>query len=137
MLLASNDISLEFLPWFWFLTLKARHLEIQILGDEYGNTLALNGRDCSTQRRFQKIFEEGPPTIAKKEVFHEMERAAMRLTALVGYRGAGTVEYLYSPLDPLVVVQWVSIAIGLQFHLAYIFMNTLAASSIIQSVISD
>ncbi|CAK9065571.1 Acetyl-CoA carboxylase 2 [Includes: Biotin carboxylase] [Durusdinium trenchii] len=76
---------------------KARHLEIQILGDEYGNTLALNGRDCSTQRRFQKIFEEGPPTIAKKEVFHEMERAAMRLTALVGYRGAGTVEYLYSP----------------------------------------
>ena len=78
---------------FW----KARHLEIQILGDEYGNTLALNGRDCSTQRRFQKIFEEGPPTIAKKEVFHEMERAAMRLTALVSYRGAGTVEYLYSP----------------------------------------
>ncbi|CAE7272799.1 ACC1, partial [Symbiodinium pilosum] len=47
--------------------------------------------------RFQKIFEEGPPTIAKPEVFHEMERAAMRLTALVGYRGAGTVEYLYSP----------------------------------------
>jgi len=76
---------------------KARHLEIQILGDEYGNTLALNGRDCSTQRRFQKIFEEGPPVIAKKEVFHEMERAAMRLTALVQYRGAGTVEYLYSP----------------------------------------
>eukprot|EP00434_Breviolum_minutum_P044305 symbB.v1.2.039556.t2/scaffold6638.1/size16554/1 len=76
---------------------KARHLEIQILGDEYGNTLALNGRDCSTQRRFQKIFEEGPPVIAKKDVFHEMERAAMRLTALVGYRGAGTVEYLYSP----------------------------------------
>lgn len=76
---------------------KARHLEVQILGDEYGNTLALNGRDCSTQRRFQKIFEEGPPTIAKKDVFHEMERAAMRLTALVGYRGAGTVEYLYSP----------------------------------------
>ena len=62
---------------------QARHLEIQILGDEYGNTLALNGRDCSTQRRFQKIFEEGPPTIAKPDVFHEMERAAMRLTALV------------------------------------------------------
>lgn len=40
-----------------------------------------------SNRRFQKIFEEGPPTIAKKEVFHEMERAAMRLTALVGYRG--------------------------------------------------
>eukprot|EP00439_Symbiodinium_sp_Y106_P031696 s1171_g3.t2 len=45
----------------------------------------------------RKIFEEGPPVIAKPDVFHEMERAAMRLTALVGYRGAGTVEYLYSP----------------------------------------
>ena len=45
----------------------------------------------------RKIFEEGPPTIAKPCVFKEMERAAMRLTALVSYRGAGTVEYLYSP----------------------------------------
>jgi len=75
---------------------EARHLEVQILGDEYGNTCALNGRDCSTQRRFQKIFEEGPPVIATASTFKEMERAAQRLTALVGYRGAGTVEYLYS-----------------------------------------
>lgn len=75
---------------------QARHLEVQILGDEYGNTLALNGRDCSTQRRFQKIFEEGPPIVAKPAVFREMEKSAMRLTSLVGYRGAGTVEYLYS-----------------------------------------
>mmetsp|Transcript_87993 Transcript_87993/g.156027 ORF Transcript_87993/g.156027 Transcript_87993/m.156027 type:complete len:2134 (-) Transcript_87993:174-6575(-) len=75
---------------------QARHLEVQILGDEYGNTLALNGRDCSTQRRFQKIFEEGPPVIANPATFKQMERAAMRLTALVGYTGAGTVEYLYS-----------------------------------------
>ena len=44
-------------------------------------------------RRFQKIFEEGPPTIAKKEVFHEMERAGMRLTALVGYQGALPCRY--------------------------------------------
>jgi len=76
---------------------NARHLEIQVVGDEHGNTLALNGRDCSTQRRFQKILDEGPPTIAKPNVLREMERAAMHLTALVGYRGAGTVEYLYSP----------------------------------------
>eukprot|EP00930_Biecheleria_cincta_P038398 TRINITY_DN26381_c0_g2_i1.p1 TRINITY_DN26381_c0_g2~~TRINITY_DN26381_c0_g2_i1.p1 ORF type:complete len:2142 (-),score=492.71 TRINITY_DN26381_c0_g2_i1:106-6303(-) len=78
---------------------QARHLEVQILGDEYGNTLALNGRDCSTQRRFQKIFEEGPPVVANPVTFKEMERAAMRLTALVGYTGAGTVEYLYSASD--------------------------------------
>jgi acetyl-CoA carboxylase/biotin carboxylase 1 len=75
---------------------NARHLEVQIVGDEHGNAVALNGRDCSTQRRFQKIFEEGPPTIAKPETFKEMQRAAQRLTQNIGYVGAGTVEYLYN-----------------------------------------
>jgi acetyl-CoA carboxylase/biotin carboxylase 1 len=75
---------------------EARHLEVQIVGDEYGNAVALNGRDCSTQRRFQKIFEEGPPIIAPPEIFHEMELAAQRLTQSIGYIGAGTVEYLYN-----------------------------------------
>ena len=75
---------------------KARHLEVQIVGDEYGNAIALNGRDCSTQRRFQKIFEEGPPIVAPREVFREMELAAQRLTQSIGYIGAGTVEYLYN-----------------------------------------
>ena len=46
---------------------NARHLEVQIVGDEHGNAIALSGRDCSTQRRFQKIFEEGPPIIADPE----------------------------------------------------------------------
>ena len=75
---------------------NARHLEVQIVGDEYGNAVALNGRDCSTQRRFQKIFEEGPPCIAPKDVFRQMELAAQRLTQSIGYIGAGTVEYLYN-----------------------------------------
>jgi acetyl-CoA carboxylase / biotin carboxylase 1 len=75
---------------------NARHLEIQIVGDEHGNAIALSGRDCSTQRRFQKIFEEGPPTIAKPSTFREMEKAAQRLTQSIGYIGAGTVEYLYN-----------------------------------------
>jgi len=74
---------------------EARHLEVQIVGDEHGNAIAINGRDCSTQRRFQKIFEEGPPTIAKPDTFLEMQRAAQRLTQQIGYIGAGTVEYLY------------------------------------------
>jgi len=75
---------------------NARHLEVQIVGDEHGNAVAFNGRDCSTQRRFQKIFEEGPPIIAKPETFRQMELAAMRLTQSIGYIGAGTVEYLYN-----------------------------------------
>ncbi|XRB02905.1 acetyl-CoA carboxylase [Pycnococcus provasolii] len=75
---------------------QARHLEVQIVGDEHGNAVALNGRDCSTQRRFQKIFEEGPPTVAPREIFREMEKAAQRLTQNIGYIGAGTVEYLFN-----------------------------------------
>ena len=73
----------------------ARHLEVQVVGDEHGNAVALSGRDCSTQRRFQKIFEEAPPAIADPKVFREMEQAAMRLCSAIGYNGAGTVEYLY------------------------------------------
>jgi acetyl-CoA carboxylase/biotin carboxylase 1 len=69
---------------------------VQIVGDEYGNAIAFNGRDCSTQRRFQKIFEEGPPSIAPKDVFKQMELSAQRLTQSIGYIGAGTVEYLYN-----------------------------------------
>lgn len=75
---------------------KARHLEVQIVGDQHGNAVALSGRDCSTQRRFQKIFEEGPPTIALPDTFKEMQKAAQRLTQSIGYVGAGTVEYLYN-----------------------------------------
>lgn len=75
---------------------NARHLEVQIVGDQHGNAVALNGRDCSTQRRFQKIFEEGPPIIAPRETFREMEKAAQRLTQSIGYQGAGTVEYLFN-----------------------------------------
>mmetsp|Transcript_92515 Transcript_92515/g.239542 ORF Transcript_92515/g.239542 Transcript_92515/m.239542 type:complete len:2286 (-) Transcript_92515:182-7039(-) len=74
----------------------ARHIEVQIIGDEHGSAVALNGRDCSTQRRFQKIFEEGPPVVVPRDKFREMERAAQRLTKNIGYVGAGTVEYLYN-----------------------------------------
>jgi len=74
----------------------ARHLEVQIIGDEHGEAIALSGRDCSTQRRHQKIFEEGPPTVAPPDVFREMEQAAVRLCKEIGYRSAGTVEYLYN-----------------------------------------
>ena len=78
---------------------NARHLEVQLLADQYGNNISLFGRDCSVQRRHQKIIEEAPVTIANPETFHKMELAAVRLGQLVGYVSAGTVEYLYSHAD--------------------------------------
>lgn len=78
---------------------KARHLEVQLLADQYGTNISLFGRDCSVQRRHQKIIEEAPVTIANNETFAEMEKAAVRLGKLVGYVSAGTVEYLYSHED--------------------------------------
>ena len=81
------------------LSSKSRHLEVQLLADEYGNAMALNGRDCSVQRRHQKIIEEGPPIAAAPAVWTEMEKAAVALAKAVGYTNAGTVEYLYSEAD--------------------------------------
>ncbi|KAK0639553.1 acetyl-CoA carboxylase [Cercophora newfieldiana] len=78
---------------------SARHLEVQLLADQYGNNISLFGRDCSVQRRHQKIIEEAPVTIAKPLTFKKMEEAAVRLGRLVGYVSAGTVEYLYSHAD--------------------------------------
>lgn len=78
---------------------NARHLEVQLLADQYGNNISLFGRDCSVQRRHQKIIEEAPVTIAKSPTFKGMEDAAVRLGRLVGYVSAGTVEYLYSHED--------------------------------------
>jgi acetyl-CoA carboxylase / biotin carboxylase 1 len=78
------------------LSANSRHLEVQLLADEYGDAVALNGRDCSVQRRHQKIIEEGPPIAANPEVWKEMEKAAIALAKAVHYTNAGTVEYLYS-----------------------------------------
>lgn len=78
---------------------NARHLEVQLLADQYSNNISLFGRDCSVQRRHQKIIEEAPVTIAKPATFQAMEKAAVRLGRLVGYVSAGTVEYLYSHSD--------------------------------------
>ncbi|OCT53252.1 Acetyl-CoA carboxylase [Cladophialophora carrionii] len=78
---------------------NARHLEVQLLADQYGNNISIFGRDCSVQRRHQKIIEEAPVTIANQETLHEMEAAAVRLGELVGYVSAGTVEWLYSHSD--------------------------------------
>lgn len=77
----------------------ARHLEVQLLADQYGNAISLFGRDCSIQRRHQKIIEEAPAIIANQETFRDMEKAAVRLARMVKYESTGTVEYLYDPQE--------------------------------------
>lgn len=71
------------------LSQNSRHLEVQLLADEYGNAVALNGRDCSVQRRHQKIIEEGPPIAAMPQVWTQMEQAAVALAKAVGYAMPG------------------------------------------------
>ena len=74
----------------------SRHLEVQLLADAHGNVTSIYSRDCSVQRRHQKIVEEGPVSKAPAETLREMERCARALARAVGYVGAATVEYLYS-----------------------------------------
>jgi len=72
----------------------ARHVEIQILADEHGNIVSLGERDCTVQRRHQKLIEETPSPFITKSLREEMSRAAVRIAKAVDYTGAGTVEFL-------------------------------------------
>ncbi len=72
-----------------------RHVEVQVLADQYGNTIHLGERDCSIQRRMQKLVEEAPSPALTPELRKEMGDAAVRAAEAVNYEGAGTVEFIF------------------------------------------
>lgn len=73
---------------------QPRHIEIQVLADEHGHAVHLNERECSLQRRFQKIVEEAPSLSLTPEIRQQMGKAALRLVQQIGYTNAGTIEFL-------------------------------------------
>jgi acetyl/propionyl-CoA carboxylase alpha subunit/acetyl-CoA carboxylase carboxyltransferase component len=75
----------------------ARHVEVQVIADHYGNTWAVGVRDCTIQRRHQKILEEAPSPVLSPDQDRSLREMAVRLSRAAGYRNAGTVEFLYEP----------------------------------------
>jgi len=76
---------------------QPRHIEVQVFGDHYGNTIHLGERECSIQRRYQKVIEESPAPNLNPDLRHQICSTAVEIAHKIAYRNAGTVEFILAP----------------------------------------
>lgn len=84
----------------------ARHVEVQVLGDRYGHVIHLGDRECSLQRRYQKVVEEGPSPALSPEAAARLRQTAAAAAAALGYQGAGTLEFLVDAEGQAWFMEW-------------------------------
>ncbi|MGP8202211.1 MAG: pyruvate carboxylase [Limisphaerales bacterium] len=110
---------------------RAKHIEVQILGDHHGNVLHLHERDCSVQRRHQKVIEIAPAVALPEAVRNELCQAAVRLARAVRYDNAGTVEFLYD-LDKH---QWYFIEVNPRIQVEHTVTEVITGVDLVRSQI--
>jgi pyruvate carboxylase len=110
---------------------RAKHIEVQIMGDQHGNVLHLHERDCSVQRRHQKVIEIAPSSGLSDAMRNELCQAAVSLTRAVNYDNAGTVEFLYD-LDKH---QWYFIEVNPRIQVEHTVTEVITGVDLVRSQI--
>jgi pyruvate carboxylase len=111
---------------------RAKHIEVQVLGDRHGNAVHLHERDCSVQRRHQKVVEIAPSYGLSDKVRHELCDASVRIAEEIGYDNAGTVEFL---LD-LDTDEWFFIEMNPRIQVEHTVTEQITGIDLVRSQIS-